>query len=53
VNSYGILDGAWAYLSGLGELGEYEEVLEHREHRMRIAEPRRGLKRKNAHAWAI
>jgi hypothetical protein len=30
VNTYGILDGAWAHASGLRELGEYEKALNHR-----------------------
>lgn len=30
VNSYGILDGAWAHASGLRELGEYAKALNHK-----------------------
>jgi hypothetical protein len=30
VNTYGILDGAWAHTSGLRELGEYDKVLNHK-----------------------
>jgi len=30
VNTYGILDGAWAHASGLRELGEYEKALNHK-----------------------